>query len=135
MLIKIIFTNKWHLSYFLKVLPHGEDPLRLPASNQMLRHLILKKVAMHPNELPGVVLLLRSYPELENLTVIVDDVKQIEVSELCRLINFITDIYTFLFFWVALVQLLKFVIFSMVRAILTHLTIDLQILLLFGPHN
>lgn len=95
MLNKIIFTSEWHLSYFLKVLPHGDDPLRLSASNQMLRHLILKKVAMHPNELPGVVLLLRSYPELENLTVTMDDVKQIEVSELFWLINYITDIYTF----------------------------------------
>ncbi|KAH7675718.1 RNI-like protein [Dioscorea alata] len=65
-------------SYTSQVLPHGDDPLRLPALNQMLRHLILKKVAMHPNELPGVVLLLRSYPELENLTVIMDDVKLIE---------------------------------------------------------
>ncbi|XP_039132350.1 F-box protein At3g62230-like [Dioscorea cayenensis subsp. rotundata] len=65
-------------SYTIQVLPHGDDPLRLSASNQMLRHLILKKVAMHPNELPGVVLLLRSYPELENLTVTMDDVKQIE---------------------------------------------------------
>ncbi|KAJ0965607.1 hypothetical protein J5N97_026745 [Dioscorea zingiberensis] len=65
-------------SYTTQVIAHNEDPLRLPASNQMLRHLILKKVSIHQNELPGIALLLRSYPELETLTIEIGDTKHIE---------------------------------------------------------
>lgn len=66
----------------MKVVTSGVHKFQLQEPINGLRHLDLFSIELHQNELPGVAFLLRSYVELETLTIELGERTEIEVSNL-----------------------------------------------------
>ncbi|MQM21487.1 hypothetical protein Taro_054528 [Colocasia esculenta] len=62
-------------SFLLQVVPFADNPWQLSSSKNKVKHLTLDGVTLLKDEIQGIGLLMRSYPQLTSLSIILSDTK------------------------------------------------------------